>query len=403
MAVRLIWIDSLRRSRRQLSRRLEGGGMRGLKRPLALVMASLLAACTVPDREDYAALVAQSAAPVGPDAPQLGGHEIVMADGAHLPLRTWLPHGEITAVVLAVHGFNDYSNAFEGPARALAWRGIATYAYDQRGFGAAPLRGRWPGRWQLAADLATASALIRARHPGIKLYLLGESMGGAVVTVAMTCETGTPRPEADGIILVAPAVWGRQTMGLVERSALAAGMRLLPALTVTGRGIIRITPSDNTEMLRALSRDPLVIKGTRIDTIYGLVDLMDAAFASAERLDVPLLYLYGERDEIVPKRPTELMIAHLPSASRSDQRIAWYANGYHMLLRDLDAAVVVGDIASWIESRHAPLPSAADLYAEARLGLAAVAQADKSFANTAADALGSPPRGDRSSAAPGHP
>ncbi len=97
------------------------------------------------------------------------------------------------------------------------------------------------------------------------------------------------------------------------------------------------------------------------------------------------------------------MIAHLPSASRSDQRIAWYTNGYHMLLRDLDAAVVVGDIASWIESRHAPLPSAADLYAEARLGLAAVAQADKSFANTAADALGSPPRGDRSSAAPGHP
>jgi alpha-beta hydrolase superfamily lysophospholipase len=41
-----------------------------------------------------------------------------------------------------LHGFNDYSNAFEVPAQALAWRGIATYAYDQRGFGEAPLRGR---------------------------------------------------------------------------------------------------------------------------------------------------------------------------------------------------------------------------------------------------------------------
>src|SRR5260370_40537137 len=100
-------------------------------------------------------------------------------------------------------------------------------------------------------------------------------MGGAVVTVAMTGETGTSRPEADGIILVAPAVWGRQTMGLVERSALAAGMRLLPTLTVSGRGLIRITPSDNTEMLRAPSRDPLVIKGTRIGTIDGPLACID--------------------------------------------------------------------------------------------------------------------------------
>ena len=81
------------------------------------------------------------------------------------------------------------------------------------------------------------------------------------------------------------------------------------------------------------------------------------------------------------------------------------ANGYHMLMRDLDAAVVMSDIAGWIAERRAPLPSGADLYADAVLGLGAVAQAvpDKPFAKTAADALGSPARGERSSAAPGHP
>jgi acylglycerol lipase len=371
-----------------------------------LAVASLLglAACAVPGREDYASLVAAHAASA-PATAQLAEDKMIMADGTALPLRVWLPKGEIKAVVLAVHGFNDYSNAFEGPARALAAYGIATYAYDQRGFGAAPLHGFWPGRWQLADDLATASRLIRARHPDRKLYLMGESMGAAVAVVAMTGETGTPRPDADGLILVAPAVWGRQTMGLLERSALAIGMRLIPGVTVSGRGIIRITPSDNNEMLRGLSRDPLVIKSTRIDTIYGLVDLMDAAFASAPLLDMPLLYLYGQRDEIVPKRPTELMIEHLPPAARGIQRVAWYANGYHMLMRDLDAAVVMSDIAAWIVARSAPLPSGADLYAGAVLGLGAVARAapDKPFAKTAADALGSPARGERSSAASGHP
>ena len=326
-----------------------------------------LAGCAPPGREDYLKLAAESAPPE-PAKPALTEHEFIAADGARLPLRTWLPHGDVKAVILALHGFNDYSNAFDIPATSLAFRGIATYAYDQRGFGAAPLAGRWPGRWQLAEDLVTATKLLHQRYPGKPLYLLGESMGGAVVTVAMTGAAQVPRPDVDGVILVAPAVWGRETMNVFERVALWVGIHVLPTTTVTGQGIIHIQPSDNITMLRALSNDPLVLKGARIDAIYGLVDLMDAALEAAPKLDVPLLYLYGERDEVVPRSPTELMIAHLPEAARPRQRIAWYANGYHMLLRDLDGAVPIGDIASWIAARNAPLPSGADLYAGSVLG-----------------------------------
>ena len=82
------------------------------------------------------------------------------------------------AVILALHGFNDYSNAFAAPGAAWARLGIATYAYDQRGFGAAPARGRWAGGRVFAEDATTAACLLRQRHPGVPLYLLGESMGG---------------------------------------------------------------------------------------------------------------------------------------------------------------------------------------------------------------------------------
>ena len=202
------------------------------RRLVAGLCLMLLAGCAAPGREDYTDLVASSA-PAAPAGPQLGAHEFVAADGTRLPLRVWLPKGEVEAVILALHGFNDYSNAFEAPATALAFRGVATYAYDQRGFGEAPLRGRWVGRWQLADDLATASRLLRARYPGVPLYLLGESMGGAVVTVAMTGETGASRPQANGVILVAPAVWGRQTMNVFERAALWVAIHILPSTTVT--------------------------------------------------------------------------------------------------------------------------------------------------------------------------
>src|ERR1700758_4163310 len=165
-----------------------------------------------------------------------------------------------------------------------------------------PSAGLWPGRAALAADAATAAQILRHLYPGVPLYLLGDSMGGAVAVVAMTRESGTPVPDVDGVILTAPAVWGRATMDLLPRLALWAGVRVMPGLTVTGRGL-EIKPSDNIAMLRALAHDPLVIHATRIDAIYGLVNLMDAALASRTLLDTPLFVMYGAKDEIIPQAP----------------------------------------------------------------------------------------------------
>jgi acylglycerol lipase len=292
-------------------------------------------------------------------APELTESALIAADGARLPLRIWLPKGEPKAVILALHGFNDYANAFAAPGALWAGRGIAVYAYDQRGFGQAPLHGRWAGAALLADDVTTASRLLHQRYPDVPLYLLGESMGGAVIVTAVTGAAGVPRPQADGIILAAPAVWGRDTMNVFERAALWTGDTLFPDMTLTGRGL-NVKPSDNVEMLRGLSRDPLVIKETRIDALKGLVDLMDVALAAAPEIDEPMLLLCGDRDEIVPAEATRLWIARLPYDARMRRRIAFYPKGYHMLLRDLDASVVLADVASWIANSKAPLPSGAD-------------------------------------------
>jgi alpha-beta hydrolase superfamily lysophospholipase len=109
-----------------------------------------------------------------------------------------------------------------------------------------------------------------------------------------------------------------------------------------------------------LSRDPLVIKATRIDTIYGLVDLMDAALDSAPLLDVPLLVMYGAKDQLVPRAPIRRFVGSLPPECRRRARLVWYQDGYHMLLRDLEAPVVFADVASWVLAPAAPLPSGAD-------------------------------------------
>ncbi len=255
----------------------------------------------------FAVACAPITAPPGPglqalgrEAPGLGDEVLVTEDGLELPLRQWRPSGSARAVILALHGFNDYSNAFEGPAAFWAERGILTYAYDQRGFGRSPNRGLWPGEAILAADLRVAADAIGARHRGLPLFILGESMGGAVVLTAIT---GPKPPQADGILLVAPAVWARRTMPWYQRLALWLGVRLFPGAAVTG-GDLKIQASDNIDMLRGLSRDPLFIKATRVDAVHGLTNLMDAALAAAPAFGQRALLLYGERDEVVPKAPT---------------------------------------------------------------------------------------------------
>ncbi len=302
----------------------------------------------------------------GPTPPALDAAEFVTADGTRLALRSWLPAGAPKAVIVALHGFNDYSRAFDtapdapGTGPFLAARGIAVYAYDQRGFGRSSYAGVWAGHDKLIGDLRTFVDVVRLRHAGVPVYALGESMGGAVVMTAMA---GANPPRVDGVILVAPAVWARSTMPWFYRTALWLGVGIAPSMKPSGRGLGR-QASDNIEMLRQNARDPLFIKSTRIDAIAGLTDLMDDALASPHRLAVPVLYLYGAKDQIIPKPPSLNAMRALPSGART----AYYPTAWHMMLRDKSGQVPLADIAAFVIDPAGPLPSGADVDALQRLG-----------------------------------
>ena len=275
------------------------------------------------------------------DTPALDSDTFLTRDGLRLPLRHWdAEHPR--AVIVALHGMSDYSGAFDMPAEWWADQGITTYAYDQRGFGKAPHIGIWPGGKVLREDLADCIEAVHERNPGVPVFALGESMGGAVVLSALA----DPRPpRVDGVILVAPAVWSREDMPIPYRAMLWLTAHTMPGLKLSGRGL-KIWPSDNIEMLRKLSRDPLFQKKTRADAVWGLVDLMDAARKAPEHLGAtpPILYLYGAKDQIIPRTPTDSVAKEL--GSRAEVRD--YPNGYHMLLRDLDGPSIWKDVVDWM-------------------------------------------------------
>lgn len=316
-----------------------------IRRRLCLVLVLLLAGCT------------PVVIPAGPAAvaPQVATDSIRMPDGARLPYRSWLPAGPPQAILVVLHGFGDYSrNSFEIPAELFVARGIGVYAYDQRGFGAGPHRGYWPGGETLAADAATVTRSLRALHPGVPVFLLGESMGAAVTLLAAA------RPEAppvDGYVLMAPGLRGRATMSDFAKRTLEFAAHAIPAVGFAGSAP-GFVPTDNAEAMRRWSEDPLTTKTFRVDAVYGLINLMDDALAAARDFRGRVLVLYGGKDRIVPAPGIRGLMQTLPDTPL--RRFGFYPEGYHLLLRDQQRPVVAGDIIGWMLDARAPLASGAE-------------------------------------------
>lgn len=320
-----------------------------MTRFLAMLCAALaLAGC--------APFMIQGAAqpPAGFAGPRLEQDDVVSFDGVRLGLMTWQAREEPWAVIVGVHGMNDYSNAFHLAAPWWAEQGVTTYAYDQRGFGRSPLRGIWAGDDLMEEDLRTVVSLVRRRYPHALIAVVGESMGGAVAAEAFASDRP---PAADRLVLLSPAVWGWRNQALPNKTLLwfAANFTAAKVYQPPDWLTRRISPTDNREELIAMGRDPLMIWGARSDTLYGLVDMMQHASDAMSRISAPTLYLYGAHDEIIPKHAAFHAASRLPASDQS----GYYADGWHLMMRDKQGPVVWHDVLSFIRDPHGPLPSGA--------------------------------------------
>lgn len=118
---------------------------------------------------------------------------------------------------------------------------------------------------------------------------------------------------------------------------------------------VKIEPSDNIEMLQRLWADPLGLKTNKIEQVHGVVSVMESAHQAAQDLpaDVPMLLTYGAKDIVIPETGVRRTAKRLPGHVRT----AYYPDGYHMLLRDLQSEVVFEDVLTFLRDPDAPLPS----------------------------------------------
>ncbi len=230
---------------------------------------------------------------------------------------------------------NDSRDAWEIPApdvRRRRDRGLSrrTSAASAR----RPSRGCWPGGEAMVDDArAMAAHAPRAAIPACQLVLMGESMGGAV----LMCLATAPRaPQVDGYVLVAPAVWGRAKMNVFLRSGLwlACGAGAGPG-AVSGAPVRRDRERQPRRAEPPVPRPADHPKRRASTRCTGLVDLMDAALAAAPASRRGRCSSMAARTSSCPsKRRRRRGAARCRGGER---RLAFYPDGYHLMLRDLGA------------------------------------------------------------------
>ena len=134
--------------------------------------------------------------------------------GVELYWQGWLPDAEPRALVVIAHGASEHSARYSHVAERLVAAGYAVYALDHRGHGRSEgKRAQLDRLDHVVADLRGFVDLTAQRNPGVPVYLLGHSMGGAIaVAYAMRHQETLA-----GLVLSAPAAFRGGSTGRSRR------------------------------------------------------------------------------------------------------------------------------------------------------------------------------------------
>ncbi len=266
-------------------------------------------------------------------------------DGKELFLQAWMPDSP-KASMLLVHGLGEHSGRYADFAKMLAEAGVAVFTFDGRGHGKSA-EGKPDAYYESAEDYLQDIEVLfgKAKNylPGLPAFLYGHSMGGGLVAAFVLKK----KPEARGVILSSPAI--REAEGtsrlLIGLSDLVSKfLPRLKALSLDVAGISRIP-----DEVKKYRKDPLIYQqsipartGTELYRQMQYIQLHAAEF------DLPLLILHGTADRLTNPKGSDLLFE---KAISKDKTLEVFQDGYHELIRDLEAERYERLILEWILAR----------------------------------------------------
>jgi alpha-beta hydrolase superfamily lysophospholipase len=277
---------------------------------------------------------------------QRSGH-FTGTGGLRIYWQAWLPAERARGVIVIAHGVSEHSDRYAHVAKRLTDEGYAVYAIDHRGHGNSEGPRALIDRVSHATnDLDTLVAQAAQEHPGVPVFLLGHSMGGALaVSYAMRHQE-----RLNGLILSGPlaaleAAPAHQRVMARVLSVIAPGLPLFP---IDAKLISR-----DPGVVEAYVSDPRVYHGKLpVRTVAELASSIDTFPQGAGAITIPTLIMYGTADQLCPPEGSEMLARNIGSA---DVEIKPYEGLYHEILNEPEQGAVLDDMCSWLAARAAPV------------------------------------------------
>ena len=257
----------------------------------------------------------------------------------------WLPEQTPKAMLLIVHGLAEHSGRYMNVVDYFVPRGYAVYGFDQRGHGKSEGARCYVDRFtDLITDLHIFVHMVHGFHRGVKLFLLGHSIGG-VIAIAYATQY---QDELSGLIL--------------SGAGLKAGESITPLMKLMARVFSAVFPkmgvstieasaiSKDKAVVDAYVNDPLVYRG-KISARLGneLMKMMDKYLPPRmQQIKLPILIMHGTEDRLMNKEGSTLIYN---AAGSSDKTLKLYEGYYHEIYNEPERGQVFSDVEAWL-TRH---------------------------------------------------
>jgi acylglycerol lipase len=289
---------------------------------------------------------------VSPDVDHAEG-TLTGAGDLQLFYQSWRPKGVAPRATLVVmHGLKDYSGHYAPLAETLTRQGFAVYGFDLPGHGrSAGRRATIDSFVEYLDDLEAFMKLVREKEPGHPVFLLGHSMGGAIVTLF----TLTRRPDLAGLLLSGPALKPGDDVG----AGLIRVTKILGSVAPTA-GALDL-PNDwfsrDPAVVHDMDTDPLISQGkVPARTTAELLRAMEAIRAHEYELTLPLFVMHGTADKCTNPAGSQELTEH---AMSKDKPLKLYPGLFHDLLHEPEKAQVTADVTAWLVAHAKPALEAA--------------------------------------------
>ncbi|MGY0498069.1 alpha/beta hydrolase [Nocardia sp. FBN12] len=275
------------------------------------------------------------------------------SDGSTIHVRSWLPtETEPRGVVQIAHGMGEHSNRYGHLAERLAGLGFAVYADDHRGHGLSmgPVPGDLgPDGWNLlVADEVALTEILRERHPGLPVTLIGHSLGSFAVQQYLLDHSGL----VDQVVLSGTTA----VDGLFGEIAAAGGDLI---------GFFNAEFQPTRTDADWISRDEAQVDAYNADPWCGFaIDDANMGLLAANaqtrlsdpstvRADLPIYVMVGDKDPLNDKlRLSDLLVRRYRDAGLNDLTYQVYADARHEVLNETNRDEVEADLLAWITRAH---------------------------------------------------